>query len=71
VQHGQPCIWARVVVDKDHPLRERWFRVAGTGHPLEGTMPSDHDGDYVGTFQLSDGALVFHVFDCGELYSGS
>jgi hypothetical protein len=71
VQNGRPYLWARVVIDAGHPSTERSFRLAGTGHLIEGRMPSDSDGDYVGTFQLRDGALVFHVFDCGELYSGS
>ena len=67
VQHGQPCIWARVVIDVGHPTKRRRFRLAGTGHMLEPHMPNGHDGDYLGTFQLHEGALVFHVFDCGEV----
>lgn len=37
------------------------FRLAGTGHPI-----AEADLRYVGTFQLADGALVFHVFILGE-----
>jgi hypothetical protein len=67
VQNGRPYLWARVVIDQKHPIKVRHFRLAGTGHPLEPHMPEGHDGDYVGTFQLRDGTLVFHVFDCGEM----
>jgi len=65
VQRGDPFIWARVVIDAGHPVEARQFRLAGTGHTLEGSMPEDRDGDYVGTFQLTGGSLVFHLFDCG------
>jgi hypothetical protein len=59
VQNGVPCLWA--LVDPDQPLKARRFRVYGTGHPL------DPDGVefYVGTFQISEGSLVFHVFEAG------
>jgi hypothetical protein len=56
-QHGIPQLWA--LVDPETPDREaHWIGVYGTGHDV----PSD-PGRYVGTFQLADGALVFHVFD--------
>ncbi len=58
VQHGTPYLW--VLVNPDAATAPRIFRVFGTGHPVE--FPED-DGDYVGTFQLQGGALVFHVFE--------
>lgn len=53
----QPTIWA--VVDPGEPMFERAFAVRGTGHDL-GVV-----GDYVGTFMLLGGTLVFHVFEAG------
>jgi hypothetical protein len=58
IQRGQPCMWAQC--DPASPLEQRLIAVYGTGHPL----PSK-PGKYVGTYQLSGGALVFHVFDLG------
>lgn len=56
VQGGQPCIWAKVIPD-GAPVK-RLFAVYGTGHPMN-TKQADQ---YVGTFQLQGGMLVFHVF---------
>jgi hypothetical protein len=50
-------MWA--LVDPQAPPQDRYFRVAGTGHPVV-------DADmltYIGTVQLHRGALVFHVFE--------
>lgn len=55
-QQGQPCIWARV--NPYAPKEQRRIRIFGTGHP----MP-DELGDYVGTFMMKDGALVFHLYE--------
>lgn len=55
VQRGEPCLWARV--DPRGTLGDITIRLAGTGHPID-----DDVGDYVGTFQMHDGDLVFHVF---------
>lgn len=57
VQNGKPCIWA--LVDTDNHLYDYEFRIAGTGHDL---ALEPGEGEYVGTFQLASGALVFHVF---------
>lgn len=56
IQDGRPCIWAKVDV-RSTPTA-RLFYVVGTGHP----MPVKAQ-EYVGTFQMQDGALVFHVFE--------
>jgi len=56
VQHGEPCLWA--LVSPSSAKCRRTFRVYGTGHD----MP-DEPGQHVGTFQLLDGAMVFHVFE--------
>jgi hypothetical protein len=55
VQGEQPCIWA--MVNPEAELRERRFRLAGTGRPIGYGM------SYIGTFQLYGGALVFHLFE--------
>jgi hypothetical protein len=60
VQHGEPCIWA--LVNPDAPKRRRAVRVVGTGHPCDDVNAQN----YVGTYQLHDGRLVFHVFIAPE-----
>lgn len=60
VQNGNPCLWVKV--DTEAELEERVFYVFATGQEI------DFDGQdiyltYIGTFQLYDGALVFHVFE--------
>ena len=56
VQRGQPCVWASVIPDAAKV--KRLFAIYGTGHPRK-VKQADQ---YVGTFQLQGGALVFHVF---------
>ncbi len=55
-QREQPCIWA--LVNPDAPKVERHFRIVGTGY-----LFNEPSYTYVGTFQLSGGSLVFHVFE--------
>jgi len=55
VQGGIPYLWARV--DPDAPSCVRMISVFGTGHPIEGHL------DYIGTYQLDGGSLVFHVYE--------
>jgi hypothetical protein len=57
VQRGRPCVWA--LVDPKAPLIERRFRIAGTGHDIDNADQLT----FRGTFQLRDGALVFHLFE--------
>jgi hypothetical protein len=56
MQHEQPHIWA--LVDPASPKVGRFVMIYGTGHGIP-----DDTGRYVGTFQLADGDLVFHVFE--------
>lgn len=58
-QQGNPCIWAMVNGEPNHPKETRKFNIYGTGHPL----PDDFTMPYIGTYQLEGGALVFHVFE--------
>ena len=56
MQNATACLWA--LVDVTAPVSVRKFRLYGTGH--------EHDeisGEYVGTFQMDNGALVFHLFE--------
>lgn len=59
-QTGEPCIWA--ICDPDAVKEQRHFCIRGTGHPLNGL-----EGKFIGTFQMHDGALVFHLFEHIEL----
>lgn len=56
VQDGTPCIWA--LVEPRMPKEDRTFRIFGTGHPCDSEAEQ-----YVGSFQLNEGALIFHVFE--------
>lgn len=56
VQNDQPCIWA--LVDEDHRKELKEFLTFGTGHQLPEKL-----GPYVGSYQIHDGWLVFHVFE--------
>jgi hypothetical protein len=56
VQGNRPVLWA--LVDPCQLKRKRRFAVFGTGHDIP-----DEVGKYIGTFQLLDGGLVFHLFE--------
>jgi len=56
VQRGVPCVWA--LIDTDSPEENRTFGMCGTGHPC----PYDAS-QFVGTFQMHGGDLIFHLFD--------
>ena len=56
-QHGLPHMWFHV--DTDAPMVRCDFAVVGTGNQ----MPDHPYPAYVGSFQLANGGLVFHVFE--------
>lgn len=56
MQGDKPYLWAKV--NKTFSLCNRVFYVIGTGNP----MPVNAK-EYVGTFQMMHGGLVFHVFE--------
>jgi hypothetical protein len=61
VQRGEPQLWA--LVDPEEISEERrHIAIVGTGNP----MPPYSLGNYLGTFQLEGGALVFHAFEVFE-----
>jgi len=58
-QHGEAQLWA--LVNPKAPKEVRCFTVYETGHDF-----SDNPGTYIGTFQLKELGLVFHVFEDGK-----
>jgi len=55
VQREQPCIWALV---DPVALRENInVETFGTGHRIDSM-----EREYIGTYQLVDGNLIFHCF---------
>ena len=59
VQQGTPCVWA--LVDTEEQKTERTLVVHGTGHPCV-----CDSSEFVGTFQVAGGSLVFHLFEKKE-----
>ncbi len=55
-QNDKPQVW--MFVDDSQPPERRKFRIVGTGHPADDVQY----GQYVGTFQMQGGSLVFHLF---------
>lgn len=55
LQNLKPMLWVKVDTRKAPQLRVIW--VVGTGHRFPDRSR------YIGTFQMDNGALVFHVFE--------
>lgn len=55
-QHNEPQIWA--LVDPGADKESRTFRAIPTGAEF-----SPAGLAYVGTFQINDGSLVFHIYE--------
>jgi len=62
--YGDIPVWA--VVESDAPLVSRIFYIVGTGNPMT-VLEEAHDYHYIGTVTQAQGALVWHVFDGGEV----
>jgi hypothetical protein len=58
-QNEIPCIWA--LVDPKAEKETRTFEIFGTGHPIYYDMGVSRN--YISTYQLHGGTLVFHVFE--------
>ncbi len=58
VQYGNPQVWVELDTAIQGDWETRSFFVFGTGHQI----PDHFQGQYVGTFQLDNGELVFHVY---------
>lgn len=57
VQFGKPCLWVKV----EQTNSQETINIAtyGTGHLI---AKEDEKLDYIGTYQLHEGQLIFHVF---------
>lgn len=58
-QNGAACLWA--IVEDTNTLVYRNFETFGTGQPIMEDM--DVMREYIGTYQLNRGGLVFHIFE--------
>lgn len=58
-QYGNPCLW--VLVNPKAAKETRYFDVFGTGHDIPYDMGTERH--YIGTFQLENGHLIFHLFE--------
>jgi hypothetical protein len=58
IQNGDPHIWVLVDMTQDDVIRT--IEVFGTGNPIRDPNAPRR---YVGTYQLRDGRLIFHVFE--------
>jgi len=59
-QNSICCVWA--LCDQTDESRERrHIAIYGTGNPIP-----DNPGGYIATFQMYDGALVFHAFEIAD-----
>ena len=56
LQHDSLYMWARVEISDEHEVRE--IATYGTGHEM-----IDAPQRFIDTFQVSNGRLVFHVFE--------
>lgn len=56
MQGELPQLWA--LCDEDAPPHPRGIAIYGTGHPLP-----EKPGEFLGTLQMLDGALVWHAFE--------
>lgn len=57
MQNGELCLW--MLVDTDVSFCRKKVHIHGTGHKVDDTIDRS---DYVDSFMMHDGALVFHVF---------
>ncbi|MFX1364422.1 MAG: hypothetical protein ACFE9Y_05785 [Promethearchaeota archaeon] len=57
VQKEIPTLWA--LVNSNKKYEKRFFRFVGTGDTIE----EEVNLDYIGTIQMADGKLIFHLFE--------
>lgn len=63
MQGGECCMWA--LCDPNAVTEPRHLAIYGTGNPIP-----DEAGEYVATFQMRGGALVFHAFEVAHAQEG-
>lgn len=56
IQKEQIVLW--VLSNEEEELKSRKFRIAGTGHYI-----NENIKEFIGTIQLFNGSLVFHLFE--------
>ena len=56
MQRKKPILWA--LVNSEMPLKRRGFLLVGTGHEIK-----ELDLNFIGTFQMLGGDLIFHLFE--------
>lgn len=56
-QYGDICLWAEVNTDPDLVMEKRTIYIHGTGHQYMSHRR------YIGSVQMYNGNLVFHVFE--------
>lgn len=61
IQDGMPQLWCLCSTDEHLPKENHYFRLVGTGHPIN--KANSTVLKFVGTFQLPDLHLVFHLFE--------
>ena len=62
VQDGAPCVW--MLLDAAREQCKHLFRIYGTGWDMDDTVRMEQ---YVGTFQVDGGMLIWHLFYVGEV----
>lgn len=60
-QYGKACMWCLCPIVEDGDYDCRNIEIYATGEPIASDMGVTRD--YLGTFQLENGRLVFHVFE--------
>lgn len=58
-QGGMPVLW--VLVNPANPPEEKCFEIVGTGNLVYCDMGTTRD--FIGTFQMSNGLSVWHLFE--------
>mgnify|MGYP001580904418 CR=1 FL=1 len=65
VQRSKPQLWVLIncndQMEASRAMVKRKICIEGTGHKI-----ASYPGAYINTFQISNGDLVYHVFDGGE-----
>ena len=59
VQKGIAFLW--ILCDPKEKKETRYFETFGTGHSIHYDMGIDRN--YIGTYQIFDGSLIYHVFE--------
>ena len=59
-QYGGPKLWA-LVDPNEKKMETRRFRHSGTGHDIP-----EENLEYIDTYQLINGSLIFHLFEIKE-----